>query len=198
MGKTKDITGKRFHNLVALEPTSKRSQRSVIWKFRCTCNNVVEIPLNEVTRKSHPTMSCGCSREGYIGNSSHGRKHYENLKKQYVMGTHIGKLEKQDTDLMKNNTSGYQGVSYIRTRNLWRAEMKFQGAHFSKDFHSFEAAVKARIIMKSERDKFLTWWKSLTQEEQEIHNMEYNHNQKAMIKQLKNKLNDILNEVIIE
>ena len=195
----KDITAKRFGKLVALEPTGKRSKgRSVIWKFRCDCDNIIEIPLCDVTRKSQPTTSCGCSRKGYIGNSSHGKKHFDNLKPHFVMGTHIGKIERKDTDPMKNNSSGYQGVSYISTRNIWRAEMRFQGAHILKDYYSFEAAVKARIIMKSERDKFLTWWKSLTQEEQEIHNMEYNHNQKAMMQQFKKKLNDILNEVIIE
>lgn len=193
MGKKKDIKEKRYGKLVAIEPTKKKSkQNSIIWLFKCDCGKYVEIPLNEVTRKQNPTQSCGCSKNSYIGSSEHGKKMYSNIGKQYVMGTAILKINREDENLQTNNTSGYQGVSYIRTRKIWRAELRFQGSHVSKDCHSFEEAVKVRKIMRSERDKFLQWWNSLTEEEQKFENEKYKVEHKTMASILKNRINNLL------
>ena len=35
-----DITNQRFGKLVALEPTDKRQNKSVIWKCKCDCGNI--------------------------------------------------------------------------------------------------------------------------------------------------------------
>ena len=56
----KDLTGKRFGNLVALEPTSKRAQGCVVWKFQCDCGNIVEIKGAAVSNGN--TSSCGCQK----------------------------------------------------------------------------------------------------------------------------------------
>ena len=54
----KDLTGQRFGRLVAFEPTDKRSSGSVVWRCRCDCGNVVEVPVKRLTRGT--TRSCGC------------------------------------------------------------------------------------------------------------------------------------------
>lgn len=66
---------------------------------------------------------------------------------------------------MKNNTSGYQGVSFISTRNVWVAAMRFQGSFVSKTCHSLEDAIAARKQMREIRDEFVAWYDSLSEEE---------------------------------
>ena len=52
--------GQRFGKLVAMEPTEKRSNRSVIWKCQCDCGEQVEVRATMLT-SSH-TTSCGCAK----------------------------------------------------------------------------------------------------------------------------------------
>ncbi len=134
----KDITGQRFGKLIAIEPTEKRKNGGVVWKFQCDCGSIVEKIISEVTTKKNPTTSCGCSKSWFIGNHEHGKKYYSNLEKNCVMGTNIEQIRRRDTEPMKNNTSGYQGVSFLSTRNVWVASMKFQGSLVSKTCHSYE------------------------------------------------------------
>lgn len=57
----KDIAGKRYGKLIALEPTEKRAaSRSIIWKCSCDCGNISYASLNSL--ESGKTRSCGCSR----------------------------------------------------------------------------------------------------------------------------------------
>ena len=53
-----DITNQRFGRLVAIEPTEKRYYRHVVWKCKCDCGNIVEVPLNSLRQQK--TRSCGC------------------------------------------------------------------------------------------------------------------------------------------
>ena len=58
---TKDLTGKVFNKLTALEPTSERgSDGSVIWKCKCDCGNIHYASTNSLT--SGAISSCGCLR----------------------------------------------------------------------------------------------------------------------------------------
>ena len=41
----RDITGQRFGRLVAIAPTDKRVRQSVVWKCRCDCGNMREVPI---------------------------------------------------------------------------------------------------------------------------------------------------------
>ena len=54
----KDIAGKRFVRLVAIEPTDKTSSSGRIWRFKCDCGNTLEASIGKVT--SGNTKSCGC------------------------------------------------------------------------------------------------------------------------------------------
>ena len=44
----KDITGQRFGNLVAIEPTDKRQNKSIIWKCQCDCGNIHFASVNNL------------------------------------------------------------------------------------------------------------------------------------------------------
>ena len=51
MGKINDITGKKFNMLTALEPIRVEPKIGAIWKFKCECGNIVELPASKVTNK---------------------------------------------------------------------------------------------------------------------------------------------------
>ncbi len=61
----KDITGKRYGYLTAIEPTEKRRGSNVIWLFHCDCGNYVE----KETKHLSDLSNCGC-----IGNEALRRK----------------------------------------------------------------------------------------------------------------------------
>ena len=188
----KDITGKRFGKLVAVEPTGNMSERrQCIWRFRCDCGNIIERPAPEITKRNNPTRSCGCSKTGYIGNSEHGKQHYHNIEKNYVMGTNIERIRRGDASPMKNNTSGYQGVSFISTRNVWVAAMRFQGSLVSKTCHSLEDAIAARKQMREIRDEFVAWYDSLSEEEKKQAVIQYDNNRAFLKAFYRNKLMEI-------
>lgn len=61
-----DITDQIFGELIALEPTEKRSkEKSIIWKCQCSCGNITEIPIKDLV--SGNTKSCGCKKNKSFG-----------------------------------------------------------------------------------------------------------------------------------
>lgn len=58
---TKDISGKIFNKLIALEPTEARgSDGSVVWKCQCECGNIHYASTNSLINNA--IGSCGCQR----------------------------------------------------------------------------------------------------------------------------------------
>lgn len=55
----KDITGQKFGQLTAIERTGSR-YRSSIWKCKCDCGKIIEVPLYDLTCSRR--VSCGCLR----------------------------------------------------------------------------------------------------------------------------------------
>ncbi len=54
----KQIAGKRFGRLLAIEETIRTIDGSPVWVFDCDCGTTVEIPISQVT--VHRKRSCGC------------------------------------------------------------------------------------------------------------------------------------------
>lgn len=57
--KSTDITGMRSGKLVALEPTEKKKNGSIVWKCKCDCGNFHEVAATNIMRKT--ILSCGCT-----------------------------------------------------------------------------------------------------------------------------------------
>ena len=55
----KDLTGQRFGRLTVLEKTNKRCHGYIVWKCKCDCGNIVEIPMHNLSY-NNSTRSCGC------------------------------------------------------------------------------------------------------------------------------------------
>jgi hypothetical protein len=58
----KDITGQRFGRLIALEPTTERVNRAIVWLCQCSCplQTIVKVPITALT--AGKAISCGCIR----------------------------------------------------------------------------------------------------------------------------------------
>ena len=54
----RDLRGQRFDRLVALNPTDKRLQRSIVWECACDCGNTAFVSANALVQGQ--TRSCGC------------------------------------------------------------------------------------------------------------------------------------------
>ena len=63
LGRTgvKDITGRRFGRLVAIERTKEQQYRNYLWQCRCDCGSMVVVGGSNL-RSGH-TMSCGCLQD---------------------------------------------------------------------------------------------------------------------------------------
>lgn len=57
-GNFKDITGQKFNMLTSVELVRIEKGIGAIWKFKCDCGNMVELPAGRV--KFGTTKSCGC------------------------------------------------------------------------------------------------------------------------------------------
>ena len=57
----RNLVDQRFGYLTVLQDSRKRaSNGGVIWTCQCDCGKIVEVAGNNLTRKKHPTQSCGC------------------------------------------------------------------------------------------------------------------------------------------
>lgn len=128
-GRAKDIAGKQFGYLTAIEPTGEKNRKDYIWRCRCKCGKEVEYPATRLLLGN--TVSCGCLRGA----------HFKEANK-YIGGTSLRQsLEEQvhSTRAM----SGYTGVTVKRGK--WKAYIKYKGQDISLGcYDKLEDAVKAR------------------------------------------------------
>lgn len=67
----KDLTNQRFGRLVALYPTNKRQNATIIWKCKCDCGNECEVSSTCLIHKK--TQSCGCIISKNLTNQRFGK-----------------------------------------------------------------------------------------------------------------------------
>ncbi len=54
----KDIRGRKFGRLTALESTDKKQHSNYFWKCKCDCGSITFVSISHLTRGT--TRSCGC------------------------------------------------------------------------------------------------------------------------------------------
>lgn len=91
--KGKNLVGQIFGNLTVIEKTNKRQDGRIVWKCRCSCGQIIEVPSAYLLRgtKTH----CGCQ-----ATNSKGEKKVVELLEQYGLAY---KREKSFPDLLSNN-----------------------------------------------------------------------------------------------
>jgi hypothetical protein len=60
MDKIKDLTGKKFNNLLVIEKTEERKQNKVVWLCLCDCGNYTKVVGSALS--ADRIKSCGCLR----------------------------------------------------------------------------------------------------------------------------------------
>ena len=98
----KDIKNQRFGKLIALEPTTKRSKTSIVWKCRCDCGKIYFKASSYLINGD--TQSCGCSR------SSRGEQLIEKILKENNI---YFEKEKNFIELKKMRFDFYVDNKYI-------------------------------------------------------------------------------------
>lgn len=126
---TLDLRGRQFGELEVLEPCEKRSkERSILWKCRCSCGKIVELPANELTKGLH--TSCGCKKAERLKESN-----------QCVDGTSL-KMIFSDT-IRRDNSSGYKGVYWKKDR--WAVRIQYKGKrYYLGSYDRLDEAVRVR------------------------------------------------------
>ena len=56
----RDLTNQRFGRLVALERIGRTKDGCFIWRCKCDCGRIRDLPLGRLTRRTCKTRSCGC------------------------------------------------------------------------------------------------------------------------------------------
>ena len=137
----KDLTGKRFGRLVAIEPTEKRKNSSVVWKCRCDCGNITYAPSDQLTRLL--IKSCGCLHSEVSSN------HAKNIRKNAyeILGLHDGTMDcRLNNTIPSNNSTGVRGVSR-RQNGKYFAQIIYKGKNYCLGtFEDLEQAKEARKI----------------------------------------------------
>lgn len=126
--------GERYGRLIALEPTEKRSNKSIVWKCKCDCGKIFEARATSL--QSGHVNSCGC-----IKVEADKVKMLKNLT--YQDDTCIEFLEKISVPT-KANTTGVRGVKQIKDGRYEAGLMFRKKRYYLGRYNTLEEAAKAR------------------------------------------------------
>lgn len=139
--KEKNLLGKQFGRLTVIEKTDKRTETGVIiWLCKCECGKYKEVSGRDL--KDGFVSSCGC-----LG-TERSRKNIQKAIKKHldshiVEGTNLQVITREK--LLSTNTSGVTGVRWDKSRQMWLAQIEFQGKrHYLGRYKNKEDAIKAR------------------------------------------------------
>ena len=118
--RAKDMTGKRFYNLVVIKRAENKVYPSggvsACWLCKCDCGNEVIVAGDSLRRGL--TKSCGCLRDKYYNTKRRKTNDY-NLSGEYGIGyTSNGEefyFDLEDYDKIKDYSWHLQGDGYIGT-----------------------------------------------------------------------------------
>lgn len=128
-GRAKDIAGKQFGYLTAIEPTGEKHRKDFIWRCVCKCGREVEYPATRLLTGN--TLSCGCLKS----------EHFQAVNKYYG-GTSL----RQSLEEKVHSTKAVSGYTGVTTKGgKWKAYIRYKGQNISLGCYTkLEDAVKAR------------------------------------------------------
>ena len=163
-GKAKDIRGIQFGYLTPIEPTGEKHRKDYIWRCKCKCGNVVNLPATRLLVGN--TLSCGCMKVENILSAS-----------KHIGGTHLILSLKEDEKKI-DTLSGYTGVS--PKRDKWFAHITYRGKRYHLGTYSnIEDAIKARSRAK---ELVMEDALQLLEDFEEFHKEDYKPNRAALPK----------------
>src|SRR5271166_2590785 len=66
MSTTLNLINKKFENLTVIALVGKNKGGNLIWKCKCACGAIKNIPGGHLTKKRRPTKSCGCLKKEFM------------------------------------------------------------------------------------------------------------------------------------
>lgn len=148
-----DLAGQRFGRLVAIKPTDNHLGNSVIWHCQCDCGKTANVAA--INLRTGSTKSCGCLSSEIHRISSSAM--ITERSKYLVEGTDVKNLMRQPG---KSNTSGFTGVSWDSSVQIWKAYITFKGHRY---FLGSSVDKESVIALRKEAEKrihgeFLKWY----------------------------------------
>ena len=120
--------GKKFNHLTLIKNLNKvNKDNSKIALFKCDCGNIKELVFTQVLNNEIKT--CGC-KQGYLSNDSKKKKQ-----------TSLLNFYKNKT--MKNNRTGYTGISFVNGKYRVRIQINKKSKHIGY-FDNLDKAIEAR------------------------------------------------------
>lgn len=141
--KRKDLTDKVFGELTVLGYShNDPDTRSPLWLCKCSCG--VKKTIHGYALINGNYKSCGCKR-----NEKRDKGMKRHIKKDAINGTRKSALiSKLHTD----NKSGHKGVTWMASREKWRAYIGFKGKQISLGY--FENKADAIAARKAAEEKY--------------------------------------------
>jgi hypothetical protein len=145
-GHKKDLAGRVFGRLTAIEPMCKRSgsNRGIFWRCHCSCGNEIEVPANQLTKGA--CQSCGCLK-------------LERL--QAANGISIIQVSGWCCPIRCGpiTTSGCPGV--FRKNDKWAARIQYKGkiqylGSYKKKEDAIRARKEAEARVRDDAERLLT------------------------------------------
>lgn len=123
MGKIKDLTGQKFHQLTVIKDSGKRTpSRSVVWVCQCECGKIIEVSGNDLKRKDNKAKKdCG----DFLHRTSQGNLIGKKINHFFIEGLlPYNKETQQKTKWICKCDCGNPEPIYLTTWELTREDGK--------------------------------------------------------------------------
>lgn len=141
-----DLTGKKFGRLTVISYAGRKNNKTY-WNCSCECGNTTV--ADAYSLKNGSIVSCGCRRMETIAIGQ------DTIRNSDVDGTNL-KFISPNRKLNRNNTTGIKGVSFITSKQKYRAQITFKGKAISLgEFDNIKDAAEAR--KQAEEELFSTF-----------------------------------------
>ncbi|GEM_PF-425710 len=94
MPKAKNLKGKVFGRLTAIEPTNQRKRGAIVWKCECSCGEIAYVARNNLEQGN--TLSCGCLQAENVSKRNRERQTKDITGQRFGRLTAINPTTKRD------------------------------------------------------------------------------------------------------
>jgi len=135
----------KYGMLTPIEPTEKRYNNEVVWKFECDCGAIVYRSLAQVKTNTRLNYICSCGKHPTQNKSEKSR---EIIKQVTKNGGNISLIKKQQP--YKTNKLGIKGVSYDAKREKYIAQLSYKKRYYFLGRYDTPEAAKEAYEKKRE------------------------------------------------
>ncbi len=118
----KNIIGKKFNYLTVIKATEKRRDHMIMYECLCDCGQT-RIATSWQLRKGEVTRCRKCADQFRKQNLSKFHKINDMHNYDFDGSNPLIITSKRNNS---NNTSGYKGVTWDKSRKMWRAQIVFK------------------------------------------------------------------------